>query len=69
MKLPASWRTSGLGLIAVIAAIINFAGALLDDDPNTVADYDMTAAAVAAGVGLMTARNNKVSSEQAGAKP
>lgn len=63
-----SYRTSILGAIAILTAVTNAAQALFDGDPSTVFDLDTTVTAIAAGLGLMFARDNKVSSERAGAK-
>jgi hypothetical protein len=41
---------------------------LFDADPLTLPDWGAVGAAVMAGIGLLAARDNKVSSEQAGAK-
>ena len=62
-----SWRTTVLGALAVGGAVITFGKALLDGDPATVPDFDAVLAAFA-GIGLLFARDNKVSSESAGAK-
>lgn len=63
----ASWKTTVLGVIAVLTAVLTCAKALLDNDPTTIPDWGALAAAVSAGVGLIFARDNKVTSEQAGA--
>lgn len=62
-----SWRTTVLGWLALIAAVVAGGSALLDDDPNTTVNFQEIAAALT-GVGLIAARDNKVSSESAGAK-
>lgn len=66
--LKGSWRTTGLGLLTIAGAIIGYAKAALDNDPATVPDWQITALGITAGWGLLTARDNKVSSEQAGVK-
>lgn len=63
----ASWRTTILGFLALSGAVVQFGTALLDGDPSTVPDVDTVLLALA-GAGLMAARDNKVTSEQAGAK-
>jgi hypothetical protein len=63
-----SWRTTTAGIAAIVVAVGTAVGALFDADPLTLPDWGAVAAAVMAGVGLLAARDNKVSSEQAGAK-
>lgn len=67
--LGASYRTSILGIIAIVTALTNAAQAIFDGDPATVFDLDTTIAAVAAGIGLIVARDKNVSSEAQGIKP
>ena len=64
-----SWRTSVTGLVSILAAIANAASLMLDDNPNTNADWTATIAAITAGLGLLFARDNKVTSEQAKGLP
>ena len=63
-----SWRTTTAGIAAIVVAIGTAVGALFDADPLTLPDWGAVGAAVMAGIGLLAARDNKVSSEQAGAK-
>ena len=63
-----SWRTTTAGIAAIVVAVGTAVGALFDADPLTLPDWGAVAAAVMGGVGLLAARDNKVSSEQAGAK-
>jgi hypothetical protein len=63
-----SYRTTILGVIAVLTAVTNAAQAIFDGDVSTVFDLDTTVTAIAAGLGLIFARDNKVTSEKAGAK-
>jgi len=69
MKLTGSWRTSALGIAAILTAIAGAVRAMFDNDPTTVVSYEQTAAAIAAGWALLFARDNKVTSEEARAKP
>lgn len=62
-----SWKTSTAGIAAIVAALATAVGALFDADPNTLPDWGAVAAAVLAGIGLIAARDNNVTSEQAGA--
>jgi len=64
-----SWKTTLAGVAAIIAAIALAIAHQFDADANTAADWGTVAAAVAAGVGLLFARDNGVSSEDAGIKP
>jgi hypothetical protein len=63
-----SWRTTTAGIAAIVAALATAVVALFDADPLTTPDWGAVGAAFMAGVGLLAARDNKVSSEQAGAK-
>ncbi|MCB9019264.1 MAG: hypothetical protein H6546_02950 [Chitinophagales bacterium] len=63
-----SWRTSLVAYLGAAAIILTQFVNLLDADPNTVFSIEaiMTAAAIF-GIGKL-ARDNKVSSEEAGAQ-
>lgn len=63
-----SWKTTTAGIAAIVAAAATAVVALFDADPATVPDWGAVAAAFIAGVGLILARDNDVSSESAGAK-
>lgn len=63
-----SWKTTVAGVCAIVAAAAGAIGALVDGNPATNPDWTATWAAIMAGVGLITARDNNVSSESAGAK-
>jgi len=63
----ASWKTTTAGVAAIVVALATAVGALFDADPTTLPDWGAVAAAVMAGVGLIVARDNDVSSEKAGA--
>lgn len=62
-----SWKTTVLGICALLSAIGGAGTALLDGNPNTNVDITSLTAAFA-GLGLLFARDNNVSSEDAGAK-
>jgi len=63
----ASWKTTTAGICAIVVAIASALGALFDADPLTLPDWGAVAAAIMAGVGLIAARDNAVTSEKAGA--
>ena len=63
-----SWKTTTAGIAAIVAALATAVGALFDADPMTMPDWGAVGAAVMAGIGLIAARDNGVTSEQAGAK-
>jgi hypothetical protein len=62
-----SWRTSLFGVGGVVTIIGATLNALFDGDPATVVDWVTVCAGLAPAIGLLFARDNKVSSEQAGA--
>lgn len=62
----ASWRTTVTGILAIVVAVAGALKAELDGDPATYADWGAVAAAVMAGIGLVLARDAKVSSQQEG---
>ena len=66
--MTASWRTTTAGIIAIVISVLGAAQTLLDNDPKTNPDWPSLIAAFTAGAGLLNARDNKVTSEQAGAK-
>lgn len=63
-----SWRTTSLGIITILAALLGVVKAFIDGDPSTNPDWTLVAAALTSGLGLIKASDNKVTSEQAGAK-
>jgi hypothetical protein len=63
-----SWKTTVAGIAAIVAAIALAVAHQLDADPTTVADWSTVITALMAGVGLVLARDNDTTSEQAGAK-
>lgn len=63
-----SWKTSAAGIGAILVAVGSALSAMFDADPATIPDWGAVVAAVIAGIGLLAARDNNVSSEAAGAK-
>lgn len=63
-----SWKTTTFGILTAIVAVLGAVGAVIDDDPKTNPDWGTVVAAVTSGLGLAFARDNNVTSEQAGAK-
>lgn len=63
-----SWKTTLNGVLLILIAVATAAKALVDGDPSTNPDYATVMAAILGGIGLIAARDNKVTSEQAGAR-
>lgn len=63
-----SWRTTSAGIAAILVALGGAIDAERDGDPETKPDWGTLAAAVIAGIGLLAARDNNVTSKQAGAE-
>jgi len=61
-----SWRTTTTGILAIVVAIAGAVKSELDGDITTTADWGAVAAAIIAGVGLIAARDNRVSSQDVG---
>ena len=63
-----SWKTTVGGLFLGLGLIFSQLGTLFDDDPNTNPNWELVAAGGGAIVAGVAARDNGVSSEDAGAK-
>lgn len=63
-----SWRTTALGIGAILTALGNALTGQFDADVTTNPEWGVVIAAVIAGVGLIMARDNNKSSEDVGAK-
>lgn len=63
-----SWKTTGSGIAAIIAAVASAAQLLLDGNTMTNPDWAGTIAAVTAGFGLIFARDNDKPSEGVNSK-
>ena len=55
-----SWRTTTLGYVAILTAVLGFVKATLDGDPTTEPDLAALVAAISAGIGLLFAKDAKV---------
>lgn len=60
-----SWKTTVAGIGAILAALGPALSATFDGNPQTNADWSAVIAAIVAGVGLIFARDNNVTSEEA----
>ena len=66
--MSASWRTTLCGILSIAAAAITLVVLpLVDADPLTLPNYTAFVASLTAGIGLMFARDNNVTSLAAGA--
>ena len=63
-----SWKTTVTGIAAILTAVGAALTAVFDADPATNIDIATTVSAVMAGLGLIFARDNGVTSEDVGAK-
>lgn len=66
--MKSSWKTTVTGIAALLTVIGGAATALLDGNPATNPDWTLLIAAVTTAFGLIFARDNKVTSEDVGAK-
>lgn len=64
-----SWRTTLSGIAGILGLVCVALAAQFDADPSTVANWQLVIPSVITAVGLLFARDNRVSSEQAGIKP
>lgn len=66
-----SWETTVAGLVAIVGVIVVFAILAFDGNPDTTPGFQEIVTAIvglAAGLGLIRARDNNKRSEDAGAK-
>jgi hypothetical protein len=62
-----SWKTSAAGLGAILATLATAFSQMWDNDPQTNPDWNIVLPLLFAGLTGIFARDNKVTSEQAGA--
>lgn len=55
-----SWKTTTLGIVAIVTAALGVFKSVIDGDPATVPDYTALSAAIAAGIGLIFAKDASV---------
>jgi hypothetical protein len=65
-SLTNSWKTTITGILAILVAAGGAAVKLLDGDAATNPDWEVVMAAIMAGLGLIFARDNNVSSKDIG---
>ncbi|MCA1567254.1 MAG: hypothetical protein LC803_16700 [Acidobacteria bacterium] len=64
-----SWRTSVIGAVLIVGAVASLGiSAVVNKRAPSVEELTMAAGTIATGVGLIQARDNNKSSEDAGAK-
>ena len=55
-----SWRTTVLGITTILTAVAGVVAALIDNDPLTNPDMTVAVAAIVSGIGLIFAKDSKV---------
>ena len=55
-----SWRTTVLGIITILTAVAGVVQAMIDNDPATNPDMTVAVAAIVSGIGLIFAKDSKV---------
>jgi len=63
-----SWRTTVAGVVSALVIAAPQILHLIDENPATVCDWSILIGAVIVGLGLGAARDNRVTSERAGAE-
>lgn len=55
-----SWRTTVLGIVTILTAVAGVVQAVVDNDPTTNPDMTVAVAAIVSGIGLIFAKDSKV---------
>lgn len=66
--MKSSWKTSATGISAIVIIIAGAVQLLIDGNPSTNPDWNSVVAGLVSSFGLIFARDNKVTSEDVGAK-
>lgn len=66
LSLSNSWKTTVTGILAILVAVGGAAIKLLDGSAATNPDWEVVMAAIMAGLGLIFARDNNVTSKDIG---
>lgn len=66
--MSASWRTTLFGVGGIVTVVAAACSALFDGNPATNPDWTGVIGSISVAIGLLFARDNKVTSEQAAAK-
>ena len=64
-----SWKTSTLGVVAIVVAIGGAINLLADGNPATMPDWNAVAGQVAVGLGLMFSQDHKKATQWEDDKP
>ena len=64
-----SWKTTAMGLIILLQAVLLATSHMIDSDPATNPDWNSVITAAMAFVALLMARDADVSSQDAGVRP
>ncbi len=62
-----SWKTTVAGVAGIVAAIASAVAAQFDSDPATTPNWELVVGLIAAGLGLLLARDDNRTSEEVGA--
>ena len=55
-----NWKTTALGVITLLIAVLSAVKAVIDNDPTTVPDWGALVAAATAGFGLIAAKDHNI---------
>ena len=66
--MKSSWKTTLFGTGGLVLVLVNALAAMFDNDPATSPNWALVIAAASPCIGLLFARDNTVTSEQAGLK-